>query len=151
MKPEPARVLQGVGMTLVTSVLGEIQTAFGQQTVTVAGGLVFMVADEFDRAADRLVVENAIVRDMLADARPLLPTELVSRVDEAIAKHADSYKVSALQAENDALRGALVEVHAAVDEVHSDEGKAAAQAFSERIWTELVASTRRREFATRLG
>lgn len=151
MKPEPARVLQGVGMTLVTSVLGEVRTPFGQQTVTVAGGLVFMVADEFDRAADRLVVENAVVREILADARPLLPAELVSAVDEAIAKRADSYRVSALQAENDVLRGALVEVHAAVDAIDSDEAKAAAQAFGERIWTELVASTKRREFATRLG
>jgi hypothetical protein len=151
MKPEPARVLQGVGMTLVTSVLGEIKTAYGQQTVTVAGGLVFMVADEFDRAADRLVVENAIVRDILADALSLLSPPLVGRVEKAIATRADSYKVSALQAENDALRGALVDVHAAVDAIDSDEDKAAAQAFGERIWAELVASTRRREFATRLG
>lgn len=151
MKPEPARVLQGVGMTLLTTVLGDAQTPFGQQTVSVAGGLVFMVADEFDRAADRLVVENAIVRDILIDARPLLPPAMRSGIDTAIATRSTSYKVSALQAENDVLRGALVDVHAAVDAIDSDEAKVAAQAFSERIWAELVASTRRREFATRLG
>jgi len=147
MKPEPARVLQGVGMTLLTTILAEVKTPYGQQTVSVAGGLVLMVADEFDRAADRLIVENAVVREILSDARSLLPPAMLPGIDAAVATRPASYKVSALQAENDVLRGALVDVHAAVDAVDS----VGAREFGERIWAELVASTQRREFATRLG
>jgi len=147
MKPEPARVLQGVGMTLLTTILAEVKTPYGQQTVSVAGGLVLMVADEFDRAADRLIVENAVVREILSDARSLLPPAMLPGIDAAVATRPANYRVSALQAENDVLRGALVDVHAAVDAVDSVE----AREFGERIWAELVASTQRREFATRLG
>lgn len=147
MKPDPGRVLQGVGMSLLTSVLSEVRTPYGQQTVSVAGGLVFMVADEFDRAADRLVTENAAVRQILADARPLLPDAMLPAVETALSTSPESFRISALQAENDVLRGALIEVHAAIEQAASD----AARAFSERIWAELVASTKRREFATRLS
>ena len=54
---------------------------------------------------------------------------------------------AALQAENDALRGGLVVLHAAL-ESNTDP---AARAFEERIWAEIVESTRRRQFQARLG
>ena len=60
---------------------------------------------------------------------------------------APDYRLSSLQAENDALRRGLVALHAAVEANLAPE----AAALNERIWAELVESTRRRQFAARLG
>jgi predicted DNA-binding ribbon-helix-helix protein len=49
--------------------------------------------------------------------------------------------VSALHERNRALRALLVRVHAHVERLDGD----AARALEERIWTELVESTRRRQ------
>ena len=146
MKPDAVRVLQGVSLSLLTQVLPEVATPFGQQTISVAAGLAAMVGEEFDRAADRLVAENGAVRTILRDALPLLAADLQASVAVALGTGSADYRVSALQAENDALRGALVDVHAAIDTIDSD----AARAIDGRIWEELVESTRRREWTMRI-
>ncbi len=105
-----------------------------------------MVSEEFDRAADRLLRENAAVRAILADARAVVPG-LADAIDGALRTSAPDHRVSSLQAENDALRRVLIDVHAAVE---GSDG-AAETALNERIWAELVESTNRRAFATRLG
>jgi hypothetical protein len=145
VKPDPGRVLQGIGTSLLTSVLAEVQTPYGQQTTTISAGLAFMVAEEFDRAADRLLVENAAVRAILAEARPLVPAASPD-IDAVLRVSAPDHRVSSLQAENDSLRGVLIDVHAAIEATDS----AAALALNERIWAELVESTTRRAFATGL-
>ncbi len=144
MKPEPGRVLQGVGMSLMTSIAAEVPTAFGQQTVGSAAALTFMVAEEFDRAADRLLVENAAVRAILTDARALAPN-LSSEIDGALRVSAPNHRVSSLQKENDSLRGVLIDGHATIETMQMPE----ARTLNERIWAELVESTNRRAFATR--
>ena len=146
MKPEPGRVLQGVGISLLTAVLPEVATPFGQQTASSAGALALMISEEFDRAPDRLSRENAELRDILASARSVTPEE-AEAIDRGLSANAESLRVSALQAENDALRGALIGVHAAVEALDTPE----AAALNERIWAELVESTKRRAFAARLG
>ena len=146
MKPDPARVLQGIGISLLTSVISEVKTPFGQQTVSSAAGLALMVSEEFDRAADRLLRENAAVRAILADARAVVPG-VADAIDGALRTSAPDHRVSSLQAENDALRRVLIDVHAAVE---GSDG-AAETALNERIWAELIESTNRRAFATRLG
>lgn len=146
MKPDAGRVLQGVSLSLLTQVLPEVATPFGQQTISVAAGLAAMVGEEFDRAADRLLAENGAVRAILRDAMPLLAADLRARVAGTLGTSAASYRVSALQAENDALRGALVDVHAALSVIDS----VAARSIDGRIWEELVESTRRREWTMRI-
>ena len=146
MKPDAVRVLQGVSLSLLTQVVPEVATPFGQQTVSVAAGLAAMVGEEFDRAADRLVTENDAVRTILREAMPLLAADLQASVTRALGTSAAGYRVSALQAENDALRGALVDVHAAIDTIDSDS----ARAIDGKIWEELVESTRRREWTMRI-
>jgi ethanolamine utilization microcompartment shell protein EutS len=146
MKPEPGRVLQGVGVSLLTAVLPEVATPFGQQTTSSAGALALMISEEFDRAPERLSRENAAVRAILADARGVTPDQAAA-IDQALAVKAADLRVSTLQKENDALRAALIGVHAAVEAIDTAEAKA----LNERIWAELVESTKRRAFATRLG
>lgn len=147
MRPDPGRVLQGVAVNLLTNVMQEIRTPFGQQTVGIAGSLALMAGEEFDRAADRLVTENRIVRGILADGLPLVDGSAGPAVAAAIAAPtAPDYRVSSLLAENDALRAGLVALHAAIE--HSTAP--GARELDERIWAELIESTHRREFKSRL-
>ena len=147
MRPDPGRVLQGVAVNLLTNVMQEIRTPFGLQTVGIAGSLAMMTAEEFDRAADRLVTENRIVRAILTDGLPLVDGDAAAAVYAAIATPAaPNFRVSSLLAENDALRAGLVALHAGVDHAATAE----ARAMDERIWAELIESTRRRGFTSRL-
>ncbi|GIW12930.1 MAG: hypothetical protein KatS3mg062_0369 [Tepidiforma sp.] len=146
MNPTPSRVLQGVAANLLGEVLPAIPTPFGQQLVGIAAMLNMMVAEEFDRAADRLVTENRIVRELLAAGRDLLGEHVPADVTQAIASPpAASLRIADLQHENDTLRAALIELHAAVERTPGE----AARAFEERIWAELIESTRGRHFSVR--
>jgi hypothetical protein len=147
MRPDPGRVLQGIAVNLLTSVMQEIRTPFGQQTVGIAGSLAIMTAEEFDRAADRLVAENRAVRAILSDGLPLVDGDTSAAVSAALTSPpAHDFRVSSLLAENDALRAGLVSLHAGVEKSATPE----ARAMDERIWAELIESTRRREFTSRL-
>lgn len=147
MRPDPGRVLQGVAVNLLTNVMQEIRTPFGQQTVGIAGSLAMMAGEEFDRAADRLVSENRIVRALLAEGLALVDGRTAPAVNAAIATPAaPDFRVSSLLAENDRLREGLIALQAALEHLPAPE----ARVLDERIWAELIESTRRREFKNRL-
>lgn len=147
MRPDTSRTLQGVALNLLTNVMGETRTPFGQQTVGIAGQLMLWIAEECERGADRLVVENRATRQLLSDGLPLSGAA-AKAVEAALATPpAADFRISSLQAENDALRKGLIALHAAVESADSDE----ARALNERIWAELIESTKRRQFAVRLG
>lgn len=146
MRPNPDRTLQGVAITLLSDVMREIQTPFGQSIVGMAGMLTMMVAEEFERGADRLVVENAATRALLAAGLEVVSEAQKAAVLAALATPAAAnFRISSLQAENDALREGLIQLHAMVETIDSDS----ARALNERIWAELVDSTKRREFSVR--
>jgi hypothetical protein len=128
-------------MAMLADLPPDIRTPFGQSTAGIAGTLTLIVAEEFDRMADRLAAENKAVAGILREATALLPG-LAGRIEEALESMTPSdLRVSSFQAVNDRLRGLLIEVHAALEERGTAEG----QALVERIWAELEASTRRRE------
>ncbi|GAB4328769.1 MAG: hypothetical protein Kow0010_12820 [Dehalococcoidia bacterium] len=149
MKPDPPMVLRGIGQTLATRVLPELRTPFGFQTVGLAAGILNMVAQEYDRAAARLVEENDVLRQLFSDAVEVvedsnLRARLRGAADESPAR---DYRVSTLQAENDALRALLIELHAAVER----QTGGTARELNERIWDELLESTRRRHVQSGLA
>jgi len=141
MKPDPARVLQGVAINLALNLGPEVSSAFGKTTVEHAAGLLMVLAIETDRLADRLQEENVAVATLLRDARSLVAAPLTGRIDEALAASAPkNIRVSTLQQVNDRLRAALIEVHTAVESLDGAE----AAAMDERIWHELRESAHRR-------
>ncbi len=147
MRPDAGRVLQGIAVNLLSNVMQEIRTPFGQQTVGIAGALTMMLAEESDRAANRLSVESAIIRGILTDGLSLVRNEAQAAVSAALATPAPSdIRVSSLLAENDALRAGLIALHAAVEQLETPEGRA----IDDRIWAELVESTRRRDFQAKM-
>jgi hypothetical protein len=149
MKPDPPKILLVVAGALFGQLLPEVRTPFGQQTVTLAGGVLGMIAQEYDRAAARLVEENEVLVALLGTARPVVTAaDLRERIESATAHvPARDLHVSALQAANDGLRSVLIDVQA---EVESLAGTAA-RAVNGLIWEELRESTRRRHLETGRG
>jgi hypothetical protein len=106
--------------------------------------VLMMVAEEGDRTAHRLVEENRAIRAILAGAAAAEPPgDLAARLRTLAIGADDDLRVSALQAANNAVRAALTDLHAHV-ETRADT---AAKALEAAIWSELVASTRRRAFS----
>jgi hypothetical protein len=146
MRPNPDRTLQGIAMTLLTEVMREVRTPFGQSVVGMAGMLTMMVAEEFERGADRLIVENGAIRELLSAGLEVVGEAQKAAIVSALATPAaPDYRISSLQAENDALRAGLIQLHAMVEAIDS----VGARELTARIWDELVESTRRREFSVR--
>lgn len=148
MRPDPPIVLFGVAAAL-QELLPQVADPYGQQTVGISASLVAMLAQEWDRAPARLWEENEAIRELLARGAELhgLAPRLRERLEEGtrVQVHPGA-RLSELQAENDRLRGLLIELHAAVEEMEGE----AARDLEEAIWAELAASTRRRHLESGL-
>ncbi len=149
MRPDSPKVLFGVAAALMMQIMPEVRTPIVIQSVSLAAALLSMVAQEFDRAASRLVEENRAVRALLSDAHGIIgDSSLGSRIEAEVADPIEhDFHVSALQAVNDRLRALLVDVHTAVESIHGD----AAANLNDRLWDELKESTRRRHLASGLA
>lgn len=133
MTPAVPSVLNGLARTMLMELAPQVTAAYAGQTLQLAGALAMMIAQEFDRAAARLVEENAAVEAILADSGD---AELATLA----AARQPSLLVSDLQVRNRELRAALTRLHARVETLDTP----AARALEARIWAELIASTRRR-------
>ena len=122
--PESATFLAAM---LRSDILPEL-TGFRAGNVGMAAAMLDMIAEEWDRTAARLVSENAAFRALLGDA-PLagLP----------------DLRISALEAENDALRRRLIDRHAALENCNDT----ASELQVARIWDALRASVESRRLA----
>ncbi|MCZ2111721.1 MAG: hypothetical protein LC118_19535 [Dehalococcoidia bacterium] len=149
MTPDVPKVLNALIGSLAMGVGPEVQTPFAQQTVGLGAALLFFLAQDFDRAASRLVEENAAMLELLSRARVILSDPVLQdRIAELEKRTPGSdLHVSALQRENDDLKRALIDVHAAVETLPGDE----AATLNQAIWDELRDSTKRRHIENMLG
>lgn len=148
MIPPVPTVLAGIARSLLTEIAGEAGSAYAQQTLQLSAMLQMMIAQEFDRAAARLVDENRVLRQLFAEAAlRVTDPALRSDLQRAAGGREGSLRVPALRAANAALRGLLVRLHAWVDEQQDP----AYDDLEQRIWSELVESTRRRHLDLAVG
>lgn len=149
MNPTVPRVLSGIAGSLAANVMPEVRSPFGQQTTGLAAQLAMMIAQEWDRAAARLVDENSAIIGLFDRALPLLPENALR--DRLLAATGivpgSDLRISALQAENDGLRALLIELHAVVEQLEGAEPRV----LETLIWDELRESTRRRHLVSGLG
>jgi len=124
MNPKVPPVLAELAGLLVRSAMPGVAEAERASDLGLSAALLGVAAEIWDRQAHVMVEENRALRTLLS--------EVGADVD---------FHLSALQAENDRLRAALIEAHAAA-EAAGDTAREAA------IWAELVASTERRRLST---
>ena len=108
-------------------------TGFRAGNAGMMAAMFDMVAEEWDRAAARLVAENAEFRALLQRGG----------VTEDLGNDSD-FRVSALDASNERLRARLTELHAAVE----TRGDAEAKSLDAAIWDALRASVENRRIAS---
>jgi hypothetical protein len=144
MSVDLIRLLQTMGGSLMAGSTLALREDYQQKTGLMLGVLLLIASEEGDRLADRLVEENAALRDLFARARQVVEDRpLAERLEEAAAGSNTSLRISSLQPENHRLRALLVDLHACVEEDPSAE----ARALEEAIWAELARSSQRRTLA----
>lgn len=144
MKPEISRVLEVCAIGLMGDVAPHVAPSYRQATVFSTAVILSSVREELDRIAERRVVENAALRALFADATSVVSDPgLRQRLESASAGSDTDYRISALDAANDALRALLIELHVQVESLDSD----AARRLESEIWRELSKSTERRKLS----
>lgn len=142
MKPEVDVVLGGFLGTLLTEVAPQLGGEYSLGSVGLIAMTIGMAAQEFDRAADIRIAENREMRAIFAEAATLVEESgLRARLSRAAASSDTSFRVSALNAANDALAALLIELQSSVEETRAGW----AGAFEAKIWDYLVAAAERRK------
>ena len=135
MTPAVPAVLTEIAAVALRNAAPDVHPADRASSLGLSAVLLGMAAEVWDGMAARLVAENRAVRVLLARAGEagLDYADLAAGVDEDL-------RITALKAANDALRAALIDLHAAA-ETHG------ARDLERAIWAELAASTERRRMA----
>ncbi len=143
MKPDVDRFLEVATAHLMARTAPALE-GYEQASVSVLGGMLIAVREEFERAAARRVEENGALRALFSEAASLVQeAALAARLREAAAGAEASLRVTDLEAGNAALRALLIELHAHVEALEGE----AARRLEDAIWRELVASTERRRLS----
>jgi hypothetical protein len=124
MNPPVPPVLAELAGLLMKNAMPGVPEAERASDLSLSAMLLMVAGEVWDRQAHILVEENRAVRALLGET----------------GEDAD-LRLSVLQAENNRLRAALVEAHAAAE-------AAGDQARQDAIWAELVAATERRKLST---
>lgn len=144
MKPDVDRTLQLLSETLMFDLAPKLVDGYAQSTAQVAAMLLGAATEEWDRVAQRRADENAAIRALFRNALSLVTDPALSSELEAELKSSTgSIRISELDRENEGLRGALIRLHAHVEEL---EGKSARR-LEGKIWAELLESTERRKIS----
>jgi len=144
VKPDENLVLADFAARFAGEIAPQVQPAYLAAAIGMSAGILGMIAEDWDRSASRRVEENRAVRGLFRDAAGLgLEAGLAARLAALAEGNDDDLRLSALEAGNEALRAALIDLHAAVEAM---EG-AAAKALNDAIWRELSASTQRRRLS----
>jgi hypothetical protein len=142
MKPEIPVVMQGHVGTLFGDILPHLNAEYSMGNTSLMAMSLFMVAEEFDRAADIRVAENAEMRALFAEAGRLIDdASLAARLTEASKGKDASLRITALNASNDALKALLIELQTLVEESKAPW----APALEEKIWDYIIAAAERRK------
>jgi len=141
MKPDVDVTLQMIASSLLTEIVPKISDDYTQRNSMLTAMLLQSAAEEWDRAAARRVEENRALRRLFEEAAgEIEDRDLRARLEAACREQDESLRITDLNRSNDRLRTLLIELHAHVEEIHTE----AARRIEEAIWQELRISTERR-------
>jgi hypothetical protein len=141
MRPQVNPILGTLAAHLIAEIAPQVSVDYLQKNTALVSMMLMIVAEEWDRSAERRVQENRELRRLLGEsARAVTDRGLASRLMAAAEAGEESLILSQLDRTNDALRSLLIELQAHVEEQESQ----AAREVEARIWSELRASTERR-------
>ncbi len=152
MRPYPEDVLRAIQTGIGAHFAPEVKSAYGQAQFAFSMLLFTLVQRDYDTAVPDLVDANAALRALLADAATALAA--IDRADaraagEAVAAlppPAPSLRLSALRAENEALRAIICSLTAVIEPAADDPTLATLQPVRRAIYAYLSADAKRRIF-----
>jgi len=116
MKPTPDLVLNHAFAKIAMEMGPALPPGYGQGSATLVGVLLLMVAQEFNRAADIRVKENAAMRALFGEAAGKGGVALSSRLKKAAGGADPDLNIATLDRTNVELKSLLIELHAQVEE-----------------------------------
>jgi hypothetical protein len=150
MRPYPEELMRILQNGVVSHFAPELQSNYGKAQFAFSMLLFGVAQRDFDTAVPDLVDANTTLRLLLADVAAALATidrndarEARERVS-ALPGPADSLRLSALRAENDALRAALASLAPVIEPAADDAGLAPLRDVRERIYAHLSTDARKR-------
>ncbi len=130
MRPNGEELLRGIQGTLTTYILPEVQTAHAQLELMLVQALLGIAAADWDGAAQRLVDDNAALRELArrgAEALGATPdsSALAGELRSLADEEDPSLRLSDLTADNGRLRDALARLCAAPGAAHAPDIRSA--------------------------
>jgi hypothetical protein len=137
MIPGGSAGVDSLAARILIDLIPKAADAYTMADLGMLAGLVKMVGQDFDRAAEVLTSDLAATRAIFHEAAPSIQDEdLKRRMADVIASRPESLAIPVLNAHADAAMRALIDLHAAVEDA-VDAGADWAPALDRRIWTFL--------------
>jgi len=145
MRPTLVDVLSALSARVFGEMLPALPAGYRQSDAMLVALLLAAAAEEHERAAEVRMADIAGARRVLSAALPHLgPGPLRDTVAAVVDLEPRSLRISDLDACDDKLSAALIELHAAVEEREDSW----AQKIEHELWEALRASTERRVLTT---
>ncbi|WP_421865258.1 hypothetical protein [Parvibaculum sp.] len=142
MKPDVNVVMQGFFGTMLGEIAPHLNAEYSMGNIGVMSMMMFMTAEEYDRAADIRATENKEMRSLFSHASTMVADNaLKAKLAAASAEKEGSLRITALNARNASLCSLLIELQSHVEESDAPW----ARSLEARIWDYLVAATERRK------
>jgi hypothetical protein len=117
MNPLSDKALMTFAERFMVHVGPEIKSEYWQTETNVMASLLMVAAEDFDKAADTRLRENSAMRDLFSlSCEDIADSDLRTRLDVASNGQVTSYRVSALQKDNEVLKTLLIELHSFADD-----------------------------------
>lgn len=143
MKPDADHLLRMLAGRLLTHIMPEVATEYTQSNIALVSLLMMAAAEDFDRAAARLIEENRQMRRIFVDATTVVSdSNLKQRLEEAAELVDEDFRVSALESGNQPMRSLLIDLHAHIESLGGED----ARKIDDAIWGELAESAKRRSY-----
>jgi hypothetical protein len=144
MKPEADKYIMTMAGNLLMNFMPSLGTDMEKKTMAQMAYLMIAATEDFDRGASRRIEENKQLRRLFAEAIPVVTDQdLIHRLEKASNSTEEDFKVSALDKINQDFRALFIDLHRHVETMENEK----AAALEKKLWIELAASVKRREYA----
>ena len=137
MIPAGSAAVDSLAMRILIDLIPKAADAYTMADLGMLAGLVRMVGQDFDRAADVLVSDLEAARAIFREAATNIEDEdLRRRMADAVAARPESLMIPVLNAHADTAMRVLIDLHAATEDAMA-AGADWAPALDRRIWAFL--------------
>jgi len=141
MNPEVDKILSLSASQLMTQLVPLLPSGYAQGSASLLSVMMTLAAQEYDRAAEIRVAENADMRALFGELAPLISDPaLRTDLQRAATQKDASLTISALNTSNAEFRRLLIALQAHMEEAAGIVARTA----EARIWEVLKASAARR-------